>query len=393
VTTRTPQRASGRTLAVVLTVVAALAALSLLVLLDGPALSRGGSNGGEDGEEPPPEPAAEGAAQTLPEGGERETAQADADPAPQAPEPPAPVRLAVAGDVHAEPPIEAVLARGDNPLEDVAALLRAADISVVNLETAVGSRGAPAPKQFTFQAPESLWPALVDGGVDVVNLANNHTLDYGTDALLETLDGARAHDLVAVGAGRDAEEAYAPALVEVGSTTVAVVGLSRVLPVVEWAATDRRAGLASAYDEDAAAAAVRAAAALADHVVVAVHWGRELAECPDEVQRRLADRLVDAGADVVAGHHPHVLQGVEERDGALIAYSLGNFVWYARSEPSRTSGVLTVTLDADGAQADFHPARIDGEGSPRLLEGAAADAVSEELTRLDPQGPRCAGTS
>lgn len=305
-------------------------------------------------------------------------------------EPAGPVTITFGGDVHAEPPIDGVLARGDNPLADLARTLRAADLAVVNVETAVGTTGTPADKSYTFQAPPSLWPALVEAGVDVVTLANNHALDFGRDALVETIEGARAAGLAVVGAGQTAEEAYAPALVEVGGRTVAVVGLTRVMPVIEWAAGAERVGLASAYDVDAAARAVRDAAARAERVAVVVHWGKELAPCPVEHQVELAAALLAAGADVIAGHHAHRLQGVVTGDGTVVAYGLGNLVFYASSDVARTTALLTVTLDDGGARDPvLTPARIDAEGSPRLLQGAAAEAVRAEVAGLAPGAGTC----
>jgi len=303
--------------------------------------------------------------------------------APAGPE--RPVTLVFGGDVHAEPPITSVLARGDSPLDGLAAELSTADLAIVNVETAVGVLGTPADKQYTFQAPVSLWPALRESGVDVVNLANNHALDFGPEALAETIAGARAAGLTVVGAGANASEAYAPAVVQVRDISVAIVGLTRVMPVVEWGARAQRPGLASAYDLAAAAAAVRAATGLADRVVVTIHWGAEGEACPVAHQHELAQVLVDAGADVVAGHHAHRLQGIEERDGALVAYGLGNLVFYATSDTARTTGLLRLALDEAGARDPvLVPARIDAEGSPQPLTGAEAQSVVDEVATLTP---------
>lgn len=292
------------------------------------------------------------------------TAPAEPRPSPTSDGPP--VVIALAGDVHGEPPIDGVLRGGGNPVEAIASLLQDADIAVVNIETAIATGGTPANKQFTFRADPLLAPALADAGVDVGSLANNHALDFGVEAAAETAERLSVVGVAPVGFGADAEEAYAPALFEVRGRTVAVVGLSRVLPTVSWAATTGGPGAASAYDVGRAADAVRAAAALAEHVVVTIHWGRQLETCPNPDQLALADALVAAGADVIAGHHAHVLQGVERRDdGALVAWGLGNFVFYARTRATRSTGILTVELDDGRALgASWHPATIDGTGSP-----------------------------
>ena len=286
---------------------------------------------------------------------------------PAAPPSPAgpPVTVALVGDVHGEPPIDGVLRAGDNPLDAVTPILAGADLAVVNVETAIATIGTPADKEFTFRAHPLLATALGQAGVDVGTLANNHALDYGVDAAVQTADRLRMAGVAPVGFGADLEAAGAAHVVEVRGRTVAVVGLSRVLPTTAWAATADGPGAASAYDVEGAVAVVARAAAVADHVVVTVHWGRELEQCPGPEQIALADALVAAGADVVAGHHPHVLQGVERRDGALVAWSLGNFVFYARTPATRASGVLVVELDGGRAlDAVWHPAAIDASGQP-----------------------------
>ena len=302
-----------------------------------------------------------------------------------------PATIALAGDVHAEAPIRGLLDRGANPLARIADHLRRADLAMVNVETAVSRRGTPAAKSFVFRAPDSLWRALAAAGVDVVTLANNHSLDYGPLALADTIRGARRAGLAVVGAGRDPSEAYAPAVVEHDGRTVAFVGLSRVLPSPAWEAGGGRPGVASAFNERLALASVRAAARSSDRVVVSIHWGEELHRCPSGVQQALAARLVAAGADVVAGHHPHVLQGISRRANALIGYSLGNFAFYARDEVTRSTGVLTAAIPARGRVGyEFEPARIGAEGGPGPLRPRERQRRLEQLAAQAPGAGRCA---
>lgn len=327
--------------------------------------------------EPEPEPAAE----------------PDTDVAVEAP--PTTVRIAFGGDVHGEAQVGRLLGDGGNPLAALEPILAGADFTVVNLETAVGSSGSPTGKTYVFQASPALTDTLAAAGVDAVTVANNHALDFGTDALAETIALAEQSGLVVVGGGANAAEAYAPRYVDIGGIRVALVGLTRVIPVPDWAATDTRPGLASAYEPGLpqALAAIEEADAVADVVVVAVHWGLEGTACPAQQQTSLARAFVDAGADVVAGHHPHVLQGVQETGGALVAYSLGNFVWYASSEASRTTGVLMVEVGRDGvASWDFIPARIDDTGSPQPLAGEDGATITDLVAARSPDGPICAST-
>lgn len=307
-------------------------------------------------------------------------------PAASTTTPPATVVLAFAGDSHGERQIGAALLRGDDPLAAIAPVLSAADVAVVNLETAVGSRGTAGDKSYTFQAPPVLLDALRASGVDVVSVANNHSLDFGVEALLETVAEARARDVAPIGAGRDEREAYAAHVVDVRGTRIAFVGLTRVIPEPEWAATADRPGLASAYTVTRAAEAIRSAAATADHVVAVLHWGQERADCPDEHQVRLATALHDAGATVVVGAHPHVWQGVAApAAGRLTAFSLGNFLWYASGEVSGLTAVLTVELGPEGVTGwELTPAVIGPDGGPVPVTGELADRLRHRADRLVP---------
>lgn len=327
-------------------------------------------------------------------------AGSDAPPSSVAPTsfvtiPPAPARpitIAFGGDVHGEPPISGVLAAGANPFEFVAEPLAAADIAMVNLETAVGSSGSPADKEFVFQASPALLDAMVAAGIDVVSVANNHSFDMGTDAFLETLDNARSAGLVPVGGGRTEAEAYAPAVIDVAGTPVALIGLAKIGPEEDQRAVGGRPGTTNGRDRARTVGAVQAARAITPVVIVFVHWGNELADCPRDDDIALARAVLDAGASAVIGMHPHVLQGVSTRaDGKLVAWSIGNFAFYARRAEARATGVFTLTVAPDGSVTDLAiaPARIDDSGRPRPLEGAEAQATLDDIAALEPGGGTC----
>ncbi|MDQ1397541.1 MAG: hypothetical protein QOG64_2800 [Acidimicrobiaceae bacterium] len=299
------------------------------------------------------------------------------------------IRVGFAGDVHGVGRVGAALARGENPLDALRPLLAANDINIVNLETAVGSKGVAQDKQYTFHSPPELVYRLREAGVSVVNLANNHSLDFGTESLLETISDARNAGLLVVGAGANASEAYSPAIVTTPRGTVALLGISQVVPA-GWAAGPGRPGVASAYDLRATTDAVRAARARADHVVVMIHAGVELDECPSSMQHQLAGALLDAGAEAVVGGHPHVLQGIELGNGRLVDYSMGDFVWYQNNPPADQTGLLSVLLAPEGAAGyGFTPARVDDNGSPQPLTGQPAADARAHLDSLAPGAGRC----
>lgn len=300
--------------------------------------------------------------------------------------------VVLGGDVHAEGGLAGDIAAGRDPFAGVRAVLRAADVTVTNLETPTAV-GTPADKSRTFAADAALLPALAAAGVDAVTLANNHALDQGRPALAATVAAAEAAGLAVVGAGPDARTASAPALFDTPAGTIAVLGLATVRHNASWAAGATGApgwGVADATNPEAAAVAVRAASRLADHVVVTVHWGSELRECPSVAETRLADLLVAAGADVVAGHHPHVLQGIDVRDGAVVAFSLGNLAFAAATPDTRRGGLLRVTFDQDGMVAhEVVPLALDRDGRPTLADGLDSERAAAVLRARSPGGGTC----
>jgi poly-gamma-glutamate capsule biosynthesis protein CapA/YwtB (metallophosphatase superfamily) len=292
-----------------------------------------------------------------------------------------PVTLAFAGDIHFESPIREKLAASPaSVLAPIAPVLARADVAVANLETAVTDRGAPAPKEYVFRAPASAFSALRSGGVDVASVANNHGMDFGTLGLRDTLKSARASGVPVIGAGWNDTQAYAPHRVTVKGQRIAIIGATQVLDdhlITAWTAGPGKMGLASAKDEPRLLQAVRKARKSSDTVVVFLHWGLELSSCPTSFQTSLSDKLVAAGADVVVGSHAHVLVGAGMKRKALVAYGLGNFVFYASRPSTTASGVLEVTVT--GRRVDGYrwvPAQISG-GIPYPLSGSSrAQAIS-----------------
>ena len=294
--------------------------------------------------------------------------------------PPAPVVLAIGGDVHFEGPLATRLASSPaTALAPVAPLLAPADVAIVNLETAVGVGGTPAAKQFTFVAPPTAMVALREAGVDVVSMANNHGLDRGAGLVEQSLEAAAAAGLPVVGIGRNDAEAWSAWRTEVRGVRIGVLAATQVLDrslEAAWTAGRDRPGMAVARPPDRIVDAVTALAADVDIVVAVLHWGIETHTCPSADQQALARALVDAGADVVAGGHAHRLQGAGRMDDAVVAYGLGNFVFLAQSAAASASGVLEVTVGKAGVEGHrWVPARISA-GLPQPLRGAEAAAAA-----------------
>ena len=286
-----------------------------------------------------------------------------------------PVVLAFGGDVHFEGVLESRLtANAAGVLQPIEPIFRQADLSVVNLETAVTTGGSPTSKAFVFRAPANAFAALRGGGIDVASMANNHGLDYGETGLRDSLAAAKRYRFPVVGIGLDAKQAYRPFRRTINGQRIAVIGATQVLDdelVSAWTAGPGKPGLASAKDVPRLLQEVRVARKTSDTVVVFLHWGIELQQCPSTDQRTLARRLVAAGADVVVGGHAHRVQGAGRMGRALVGYGLGNFVWYGTSELSTQTGVLLVTVKGRRIVSyRWVPARIV-DGVPRPLTGSA----------------------
>lgn len=304
------------------------------------------------------------------------TAAASAQPKAKPPKPARAVTLAFAGDIHFEGALTRKLSRDPNAvLAPVAPLLRRADIAVVNLETAITTRGRPVPKQYNFRAPPSALAALQAAGVDAASMANNHGMDFGQVGLADSLAAAKAARFPVIGIGRNDDEAFRPYRKVVRGQRIAVIAATQVLDrrlVKTWTAGPRQPGLASAKDVARVTRAVKEARRDSDTVVVYLHWGVEGNDCPSSAQRRLADALVAAGADIVVGTHAHALQGAGRTGSAFVAYGLGNFAFYSRGGRGAQTGVLTLTVT--GRRVDKYswtPAVISG-GVPTPLAGKAA---------------------
>ncbi|WP_433943724.1 CapA family protein [Paenibacillus sp. SN-8-1] len=227
----------------------------------------------------------------------------------------------------------------DSPFKYVRDLFQKDDLTVLNLETPVTTRGVGAQnKQFVFKAHPDALKAMKNAGVDAVNVANNHTLDQGVQGLLDTLDHLKTNKISFAGAGRNSNEAYAPVYIERKGIKIALFGFSRVLPELSWNAKADRPGIAGVYNDDVklAVKSIQDARKKSDLIIVVAHWGKERVTVPDSNQTSLAHSFIDAGADLVVGGHPHVLQGVEQYKGKWIAYSTGNFVFTKATNRPKT---------------------------------------------------------
>jgi len=301
--------------------------------------------------------------------------------------------LGAVGDVMPGQGTSRLLLQPDGPEKVFRRLLpvmQAQDLLVANLETAVTDRGTEWPKTFRFRMPAAALAPLLDSGIDVVSLANNHVYDYTAVGFADTVTALESAGLPFVGAGLDWDQAVAPYESATGPARVALWALG-AFPVERTGfnglkhASIQRGQPGLLWADDAAVQAVcDAMAARRDNgqlLVVSVHAGLEYTYGPYEVQTDLYRKLIDAGADLVLGHHPHVLQPMEwyagpERSG-LIVYSLGNFVFDDIEDNPKGLETMLLSLGVSGGAIRalrIYPARMDGyavdvadDGAPRAL--------------------------
>jgi len=269
--------------------------------------------------------------------------------------------IAAVGDVMMPESIQSVVVKDtrgyDLLFEKITPDLSTADITFANLETAVdhkaGVSGYPR-----FNARPELLASLKKAGVNIVSVANNHVMDMGSDGLKRTLDNIESTGLVFIGAGRTKAEAAKIKFLLTRGVNVAFLaytyGTNQRLPLRSPDAPGVNIlGIDSKTDLARATACVRQARASADLVVVSLHWGNEYATSPTAWQRRVASELIEAGADIILGHHPHVLQPIKSyiaRDNrmGLIVYSLGNFISSQNADVSYANKTHQKALRGDG---------------------------------------------
>ena len=319
-------------------------------------------------------------------------------------------------------------------------LLKSADFAFGNLETPVSEGGEPIEKWVNMRMRPELLGDVMDMGFQVLTLANNHMMDFGEFAFVDTLAHFYKRNLTYVGAGLDIDLAWEAKILRKGEIDVAFLGASSTLGPLS-AAGPNRAGVApihvsESYHVDPAASMEqpgsapyvhtrvwqedidRAVAAIdnvlydVDLIVVAMHWGvppfwrPRFQDGLADYQIEVGHALIDAGADVIVGHHPHSLQEVEIYRGKPIFYSLGNFVFHSNRGPvndtivsrnapygmltdlrrnrnwSETIIVLADLDDDDNVSYRLQPVLLDEAGNPALLRGDEAQAVIERLAAM-----------
>jgi len=256
------------------------------------------------------------------------------------------IKLLFVGDIMLSRTVGDIMAKKNDwkyPFLEMADFLRSADLTVGNLEGPISSRGVNQGSIYSFRADPQAAEGLLYSGFDVLSIANNHILDWGRTALSDTIGVLNDVGIAAVGAGHNFEEANAPRVIEIRGVKIAFLAYTDLYPQSLWA-TETQGGVSAPTLENIKKF-ISIARDQADVVILLWHWGEEYETASRSREQAIARALIDAGADIIVGHHPHVVQEVEEYNGGYIAYSLGNFVFDQNfSEDTRRGRALKIIL-------------------------------------------------
>ncbi len=274
-----------------------------------------------------------------------------------------------------------VASMGSSLFKSVAPSFEKSDFGFVNLESPLTTGGdAQGWKDVVIKGNPDMAPAMAKSGINVVTMANNHAGDMGDSGLLDSIKYCEKNDIAVVGAGKDLKQAMAGKVLETDDgVRVAFLGFTDVLPV-GYPATSSSPGVAPGRaDIGAVKQAIRAAKKKADFVVVGWHWNFEYKRAPTYLETSQGKAAIDAGADIVIAHHPHLLDGMEAYHGGLIVYSLGNLVFSGFSGETAETVLVRAKVSEDRLDAQLIPVVGGGSGVPSLAKGAQAESILQRV--------------
>jgi len=276
----------------------------------------------------------------------------------------------------------------DHPFADILELMRS-DLLVGNLETPLTRDlplKSPIGARFRFGASKQMAAHLVDGGFAAMSLANNHAFDLRAPGMIDSPEILRELGIIPLGASRPEPPTFRVETIERVGWKIGFLAVTARRNAPQFEGTPELPFLSTVDFDDTLGPLIAAARAEHDLMVVFVHWGDEYADNPAPHQRKAARSLIDQGADLVVGHHPHVLQGIERHGRGAIAYSMGNFLFENTNDIPRLTGVLRARFDAGRCleALTFHPAYIKRDPSkhPAPAAGGIGKQVRARMASL-----------
>ena len=248
--------------------------------------------------------------------------------------------------------------------EDVRELIKSADYSIFNLETSVSLRGKDTkPSGYGFRSEPSTLEGLKNAGIDMVSLANNHVMDYGRDAFSDTITSLNEYGIKHIGAGENLRDASKVIYEEINGVKVGFLAASEILGYESNKATDEKSGVYYLNRKDLSdiKLIIKNAKNECDVLILVAHWDREYYDEPKSETVNMAHELIDSGVDIIIGHHPHVLQGIEYYNDGIIYYSTGNFNFLIRNENASQSALFEIEFNKkEILSSKVYPIKING---------------------------------
>lgn len=282
------------------------------------------------------------------------------------------LRLMAVGDISLQ------MRKHEYPFKNVKEVFDNKDVLFGNLETVLSTQGVNAKKSVVLQSHPKNIGYLKDAKFDVLNFANNHVLDLGVEGFKNTLDILKKNNFDVIGAN---DNEYAPQylLLERNEVKLGFLGYTiGRFKVPKGIAINK-------IDDKNILADIEHIKNKCDFIIVSLHWGTENVFYPSPKQIDLAHSLIDHGATLILGHHPHVIQGIEKYNDGLIAYSLGNFQFDPKLSQSKTneSIILNVNFDKNGIKDyDITPVIINDDFSPVLIEGEVKEKILNFVSKI-----------
>ncbi len=302
--------------------------------------------------------------------------------------PPARFDLVAVGDVMLDKLTSRRLRHYDTayPMKHIRHITSSGDLNFANLESPLSDRGTPASKRYVFRGRPEAVEVLLDGGFNLVSLANNHILDYGVKAMADTISILDDHDIAHVGAGMDLHSARQGYISEINGVKVAVLAYTRAAPMryyPAWQAEEDKPGTMFYYRKDLVLEDLERVRQQADVVIVSVHWGNEYTHSVTQEQVNMGRLLVDNGADLVLGHHSHAPQGIEFYQGKPIVYGLGNFIFYPFRIPiCDETYIFRATLGRDGVETIRLTPVLLGDSQPFVPQRQQLERLQQVIGSL-----------
>jgi poly-gamma-glutamate synthesis protein (capsule biosynthesis protein) len=292
------------------------------------------------------------------------------------------VTFCAVGDVMLDRGVRAKIEQNgvDYPFGETAEFFKAHDLAFCNLECTISARGTRLSKAFAFRGDTSFVDGLRKSGLNTFCLANNHTLDYGREAFLDTKDVLERNGFHVVGAGKSQKEASKATVVEVNGMTFAFLA-SVDIPLDGIAYSEGLPGPAQT-DIKRIVEEIHRVRKEADFVIVSFHWGAELSPLPSERQKAYAHRVIDEGADLVIGHHTHAIQSIENYKGKFIVYSLGNFVFDSRRPEGKETLIFACLFTDKGIELPSITPVIMRKCRPTLAQGQDSLRILDRVKTL-----------